>query len=72
MREHNARNISGIVNLRLPDDLQFVGLSGSRSGHKLFLTNALDGGIFQAIIAQTSKHKDCRVLERYHSASNSS
>jgi len=39
------------------------------SGRKSFVTNALDEGCLQAVVAQASKHKDQRMLVRYHEPS---
>jgi hypothetical protein len=71
MGEHTIRNIPARVNLRLPEELQVEGITG-HSGRKSFVTNALDEGCSQAVVAQASKHKDPRMLERYHAPSKTS
>jgi len=71
MGEHTTRLIPGRINSRLPIDLQVEGITPN-SGRKGFVTNALDSGCAQALVAQASKHKDPRMLERYHSSSKSS
>jgi hypothetical protein len=65
---NSLRDIPKRVNDKLPEGMKVIKATG-HSGRRTFVTAAIDAGVSDSIVSQSSKHKDMRMLQTYHKPS---